>query len=464
MRIAVIVSLVTEFIHTTRMSNSQLNLLIVEDDQILATSLKLMAPDGFKVYVAQKLDLVPDHVFFHAALVDMHLNSHTLENPEGPLVIQKLVKTNPQVEVVAMSGNLDRQLMEKAIKAGAQRFLSKPLLAEEVSAVLEKIEAYWKLRLFKNEKYSTKNRLIGSSQATDVLRKKIAQLKLEKTAILIEGETGTGKEVVAQLINQQEGTRPFVSVNCSAVTDSLFESEFFGHVKGAFTGADSNKIGFCEAAHGGDLFLDEIEVLPLNQQAKLLRFIESGEYKKVGGKENQFSQVRVIAASNISMKKLIADKKFREDLYFRLSANLIQIPPLRERSEDIVELAHYFIDMEKPRRNKELETEAAEQLKKYSWPGNVRELKRICEQLVLTSPLPIIREDDIRGILLPTLRHAGEEMDSNQSLTDYLASKEKHFIEHNLQLTKDIEKSAELLKISKSNLYKKIKDLGIVYE
>ena len=464
MRNAVIVSLVAEFIHTTKMSNSQLNLLIVEDDQILATSLKMMAPDGFKIYVAQKLELVPDHVFFHAALVDMHLNTYSFDNPEGPLVIQKLVKKNPQVEVVAMSGNLDRQLMEKAIKAGAQRFLSKPLLAEEVSAVLEKIEAYWKLRLFKNEKFSTKNRLIGSSQATDTLRKKIAQLKLEKTAILIEGETGTGKEVVAQLINLQEGTRPFISVNCSAITDSLFESEFFGHVKGAFTGADSNKIGFCEAAHGGDLFLDEIEVLPLNQQAKLLRFIESGEYKKVGGKENQFSQVRIIAASNIPIKKLIADKKFREDLYFRLSANLIQIPALRDRAEDIVELAHYFIDLEKPRRNKELEPEAGEQLKKYTWPGNVRELKRICEQLVLTSPLPIIREDDIRGLLTPSLRQAPEEIDSAQSLTDYLTAKEKFFIEHNLQVTKDIEKSAELLKISKSNLYKKIKDLGIVYE
>ena len=154
MRIAVIVSHESQFLHTLTMSNSQLNLLIVEDDEILASSLKLMAPDGFKIYLAQKLDLVPDHVFFHAALVDMHLNNYTLENPEGPLVIQKLVKQNPQVEVVAMSGNLDRELMEKAIMAGAQRFLSKPLLSEEVCAVLEKIEAYWKLRLFKYEKYS----------------------------------------------------------------------------------------------------------------------------------------------------------------------------------------------------------------------------------------------------------------------------------------------------------------------
>ncbi len=446
------------------MSISLLNLLIVEDDQILASSLKLMAPDGFRVHLVQKLDLVPDHIFFHAALVDMHLNNYTLENPEGPLVIQKLVKKNPQIEIVAMSGNLDRQLMEKAVLAGAQRFLAKPLLSEEVCAVLEKIEAYWKLRLFKYEKYSTKNVLVGSSAATDTLRKKIAQLKLEKTAILIEGETGTGKEVVAQLINTQEGQRPFVSVNCSAITETLFESEFFGHVKGAFTGADSGKIGFCEAAHGGDLFLDEMEVLPLNQQAKLLRFIESGEFRKVGGKENQFSQVRIIAASNISLKKLILEKKFREDLYFRLSANLIQIPPLRDRPEDVNELANYFIDLEKPRRNKEFEAEALTELTAYSWPGNVRELKRICEQLVLTSALPMIRQDDVRRLLQVPHTPRLETINLSVPLSEFLTEQEKMFIEKNLQWTKDIDRSADLLKISKSNLYKKIKDLGIVYE
>jgi DNA-binding NtrC family response regulator len=447
------------------MSNSLLNLLIVEDDQILATSLKLMAPDGFKVFISQKIETIPEHIFFHAGMIDMHLHVQPGDIADGPFVIQKLMKTNPQMEIVAMSGHLDRALMERAIKAGAQRFLSKPLLSEEVTAVLEKIEAYWKLRQFSFEKFSTANNLIGSSPTTDQLRKKIAQLKTERTAILIEGETGTGKEVVAQLINKQEGQRPFVSVNCSAVTDTLFESEFFGHVKGAFTGADTSKIGFCEAAHGGDLFLDEIEALPLNQQAKLLRFLESGEYKKVGGKDSQFAAVRVIAASNISLKKLIQEKKFREDLYFRLSANLIEIVPLRERKEDIAELANYFIDRERPRRNKEFETDAITALMDYAWPGNVRELKRICEQLVLTSPLPMIREADVRSLLFGVNpKSAATDYDINQSLQDFINSKEKEFIEQNLQKTRDIEKSSELMKISRSSLYKKIKDLGIQYE
>lgn len=446
-------------------SKTLLNLLIVEDDQLLASSLKLMAPDAFKVYVAQKPSLVPDHVFFHAALVDMHLEVKPGEVADGPLVIQKLTKRNPQIEVVAMSGHLDRALMEKAIHAGAQRFLAKPLLAEEVHSTLTKIEAYWNLRLAAYEGSRIKAKLIGSSAQAETMRKQIAQLKMEKTPILIEGETGVGKEIIANLLNQQEGSRPFVAVNCSALTETLFESEFFGHLKGSFTGADANKIGFAEAAHGGDLFLDEIEALPLSQQAKLLRFLESGEIRKVGAKESIHVETRVIAASNIPLKKLIEEKKFREDLYFRLSSQRIEVPALRDRKVDIPEIADFFVELEKPKRNKAFEADAYPALQEYQWPGNVRELKRVCEQLVLTSPLPVIREHDVRKLLAYTAASSpAEELKLNQTLEEYLTKQEKRFIEFCLQQTKDIEKSCELLKVSKSNLYKKIKDLGITYE
>ncbi|MBC7419975.1 MAG: sigma-54-dependent Fis family transcriptional regulator [Bdellovibrio sp.] len=448
------------------MSNKTLlNLLIVEDDHLLANSLKLMAPDAFKVYLVQKPSLLPDHVFFHAAMVDMHLEVEPGEMADGPGVIQKLTKKNPQIEVVAMSGHLDRALMEKAIHAGAQRFLAKPLLAEEVKSTLEKIEAYWALRLTAYEGSKLKSKLIGSSVQVETMRKQIAQLKMETTPILIEGETGVGKEIIANLLNQQEGSRPFVAVNCSALTETLFESEFFGHLKGSFTGADSNKIGFAEAAHGGDLFLDEIEALPLSQQAKLLRFLESGEIRKVGAKESMHIETRVIAASNIPLKKLIGEKKFREDLYFRLSSQRIEIPPLRERKDDIKEIAEHFLQLEKPKRNKTFEADAFLALQDYAWPGNVRELKRVCEQLVLTSPLPMIREHDVRKLLsYSQASGSAEELKLNQTLEDYLTKQEKRFIEFCLQQTKDIEKSCEILKVSKSNLYKKIKDLGITYE
>ncbi len=440
------------------------NLLIAEDDQILASSIKLMVPAGFKVYITNDPNKIPDHVFFHAAMVDMHLIAKVGERPDGPDVIAAVIKKNPQTEIISMSGDLNRENMELAIKAGAQRFLSKPLYAEEVTLGLEKILAYWQLRQFE---FSNKSniQLIGKSESTEILRKKIANLRQEKAAVLIEGETGTGKEVVARILNQQEGKRPFVTINCTAINENLFESEFFGHIKGAFTGADTNKLGLAEAAHGGDLFLDEIEALPLSQQAKLLRFLESGEIRKVGAKESIIVQTRIIAASNQPLNQLITEKKFREDLYFRLSSQKIEMSPLRNRTDDISDIAKFFIDQEKPRRNKSFDTDAIQALKKYSWPGNVRELKRVCEQLVLTSPLPMIRKDDVERFLQNSSGEilSSENLDLNISLDDFMGIQEKKMIEFVLKNTPDIDSAVLKLKVSKSNLYKKIKDHGIIY-
>jgi DNA-binding NtrC family response regulator len=438
------------------------NLLIVEDDATLVAALKLMIPDEFKIYVTQSPDLIPDHIFFHAALVDMHIKSQVGEIPDGPQVITRLVAANPQIEVVSMSGDLNRQNMESAIKAGSQRFLSKPLSAEEVTLVFEKILAYWQLRQFEFSSHLNIN-LVGSSPATESLRKKIAHLRHEKSPVLIEGETGTGKEVVAHILNQQEGKIPFVTVNCAAINENLFESEFFGHMKGAFTGADQNKVGLAEAAHGGDLFLDEIEALPLSQQAKLLRFLESGEIKKVGAKESIMVKTRVIVATNQPLQKLVEEKKFREDLYFRLSSQKIVIAPLKDRLDDVATLAQYFVDKEKPRRNKVFSQEATIAMKKYNWPGNVRELKRVCEQLVLTSPLPMIRPEDVEKIINTSSPLIPVAADNYSSLADYIHQQEKNFITLHLKNEKDLDKICDKLKISKSNLYKKIKDYEINY-
>ncbi len=439
------------------------NLLIAEDDQILATSIKLMVPNGFKVFIANKPALVPDHVFFHAAMVDMHLDTQVGDIPDGPEIIRQILHKNPQTEIISMSGDLDRKNMELAIKAGAQRFLAKPLSPEEVTLTLEKILAYWQLRKSESS-HKTQLKLAGKSPATEDLRKKIASLKNETAAVLIEGETGTGKEVVARFLNQQEGSRPFVTINCAALSENLFESEFFGHVKGAFTGADTQKIGLAEAAHGGDLFLDEIEALPLSQQAKLLRFLETGEIRKVGAKESQIVQTRIIAASNQPLKQLIAEKKFREDLYFRLSSQKIDLAPLRNRTEDIDDLCQLFLELEKPRRNKSFEPEAISALKKYSWPGNVRELKRVCEQLLLTSPLPIIRKSDVERFINPDYNVQSFTMSMDTSLEDFMNYQEKMFILKYLEKAESVEQAAEMMKVSKSNLYKKIKDHGINHE
>lgn len=446
------------------MSTDLLNLLIVDDDAMLANSVKLMAPAGFKVFIATKPDLVPDHVFYHAAMIDMHILSKVGDIPDGPAVIAQVLKRNPQTEVVSMSGDLNRQNMEMAIKAGAARFLAKPLIAAEVTMILEKILAYWQLRQidYSNHKKAT---LVGSSPAIEQVRKTVASLKGERSSILIEGETGTGKDVIARLLSQQEGGKPFVAINCAGLPENLFESEFFGHIKGSFTGADQNKVGLCEAAHGGDLFLDEIEALPLSQQAKLLRFLETGEVKRVGAKDSLHVDVRVIAASNQPLKQLIAEKKFREDLYFRISAHQISLPNLKDRKSDIPEVAKYFLDKEKIKRNKQFENDAFEALQNYDWPGNIRELKRVCEQLMLTAPLPVVRKEDVNRLLFKTESSDNTEtLNLNQSLEEFINDQEKKFISLLLKQNNNIDQACQSLQISKSSLYKKIKDYGIIYE
>ncbi|MFN8790043.1 MAG: sigma-54 interaction domain-containing protein, partial [Bdellovibrionales bacterium] len=290
----------------------------------------------------------------------------------------------------------------------------------------------------------------------------LAQLKGEMTPVLIEGETGTGKEVVARILHEQEASRPFIAVNVAAIPENLFESEMFGHVKGAFTGADQNKVGLIEAAHGGDLFLDEIEEFPQNHQAKLLRFLESGEIRRVGAKDSIKVQTRVMAASNRPLATLVREGRFREDLYYRLASQKLQLPPLRSRPEDIQALANFFLEKQKPRRHKTLTEDGLTALRSYDWPGNVRELKRVCEQLALTSPLPLIRAEDVKSWLKPsTTPESFGKLDLSLGLTRLTEQFEARLIADCLKNEPDVEKAAQQLQISKSNLYKKIKDYDL---
>ncbi|MBN8537350.1 MAG: sigma-54-dependent Fis family transcriptional regulator [Deltaproteobacteria bacterium] len=454
------------------MSNYEFILLVVDDDPLIHQALKACIQKPWKIIGFQDPQLIPEDFLFHAAFIDMHLIKNSSE-AVGVSVIEKLHKRDPHIEIVAMSGDLNRDIMESCLLAGAQKFMAKPLSLEEVNSILEKIQAHWMIRNFDSESYERHLvHWIGTSQKSLQIKKQIAELKGEKKTILIEGETGTGKEVVAKLLHLQESERPFVAVNVSSITESLFESEMFGHLKGSFTGAENTKIGLAEAAHGGDLFLDEIEAMPLSFQVKMLRFLESGEIRKVGAKDTIKIQTRVIVASNKPLLTLIKEGSFREDLYYRISAQKIELPPLRERKEDILELANYFLENERPKRNKKLTNDGHQELMAYSWPGNVRELKRICEQLSLTSPLPLIRAIDIIPFLTPKYKQVQNPYLTNNlelDLTklalglDYLLkNSEKQIIQSCLKVSNDdIEGAAQILKISKSNLYKKIKDLEI---
>lgn len=443
------------------MSQSKLRLLIIDDDDLIAASIRIALPTHWRMTHSSEPNKIPDGSFT-AAFVDMHLTGNTTR-AEGVSIIGKLRASDPHLEIVAMSGNLDRELMESCLKAGASRFLAKPLSPEELQLTLEKIEALHLLRDASTRNTNALNWVGDGSHSTRV-RREIASLRNEAGPILIEGESGTGKEVAAALIHSQEGStaRPFVSVNLAALPETVFESEFFGHVRGAFTGADQNKMGLAEAAHGGDLFLDEVEALPMTQQAKLLRFLESGEVRRVGAKDSIRVNVRVLAATNRNLETMVKEGKFREDLLWRLNGKKLLLPPLRERSEDIEALVIYFLERERPRRNKTIAPDAIEALKSHSWAGNVRELRRVVEQLALYAPLPIIRSEDVIRTLPVSVRSTTmAEVDLSRGLPQLTAEYEAELIKQALKRKNDVDEAALLLQISRSSLYKKIKDYNI---
>lgn len=306
---------------------------------------------------------------------------------------------------------------------------------------------------------------IGSSLESENVRQQIAQLRTENGPILIEGETGTGKEITARLLHENMDGSPFMAVNCASFSEGLFETELFGYERGSFTGAFTTKEGLIQASANGDLFLDEIDSLTPTQQGKLLRFIESGEVRKLGSKNISYSPVRIITASNKNLMKLVSENKFREDLYFRISTQKICLPPLRDRLEDIPELCDYFIRLGSPKHNKTWELGAFELLKSYSWPGNVRELKQLCNRLLVHSPLPLIRTKDIKKFLfIQTHSPVESSYASELSLEEFKIKQENLYLQSVLKSCRSLDEAVSRLKISKSNLYKKIKLHGIKYE
>lgn len=430
------------------------SLFIVDDDSFFIQSVRLaLGPDWVTSEDWKRAD---------AALVDIHL-SQSLEDFSGLKEIERLRNARSSLQIIATSGDLNRSTMEQALDAGCDLFLAKPLKPKHLQTVLNKVVALQQLRELPTKYSSGQMAWIGCSPGSSQTQKRIASLAGEAGPILIEGETGTGKEVVAHLLHQQEEkSRGIIKVNVAAISPALFESELFGHMKGSFTGAMQDKMGLIEAADGGDLFLDEIETLSLSQQAALLRFLENGEVKPVGGTKAKGVSVRVIAASNQSLEKLVEKKKFREDLFWRLAKHRINLPPLRERKDDIQPLANWFLSAHQD-APKELAADGLHALQAHNWPGNVRELKRVCEQLSLLAPLPIIRAEDVEG-LLRTRPVAEIQVDESSSLADILRVTERQAILQRLIRLKDADEAARSLQVSRSSLYKKIKDYEIRWE
>ncbi len=337
--------------------------------------------------------------------IDLVIAGHRLPKSNSLELLDILSTENDSLPIVIISGRADLKDAINAIKKGASDFLVTPFKQLEFKKAVAKALENKKLideniRLKRALKEYIKSKLIGTSSAFQKVLKQIQQVAPTRSTVLIIGESGTGKELIAEAVHNLSLRvgKPFIKVNCGALSESLLESELFGHEKGAFTGALTQRKGRFELADKGTLFLDEVSEMPLSMQVKLLRVLETGEFERVGGSKTIKVDVRIIAATNRSLDEMVSAGSFREDLYYRLNVFTIEVPPLRERIEDIPLLAQYFIQHFAKENQKNImgfTPEVEKILISYHWPGNVRELKNIMERAVILAKGPYIQPEDL---------------------------------------------------------------------
>jgi DNA-binding NtrC family response regulator len=377
----------------------------------------------------------------------------------------------PEIIIISAHANLGNAV--KATKLGAFDFIEKPIDRDKLLISVRNALLQYKLRR-ENKKLKAvveyENKIIGNSRAIQSILETVERVAKTDARILITGENGTGKELIAQEIHKKSNRsdKELIEVNCAAIPQELIESELFGHEKGAFTGAIKDRIGKFELAHGSNLFLDEIGDMSLQAQAKVLRAIEEGKIEKVGGSGKIEVDVRIISATNKNLIEEIEKGNFREDLYHRLNVIPIHIPPLRERKEDIPLLIRHFSDFfcrKNKFNHKEWDADAVEYLKNLPWKGNVRELRNFVERAVIMIPHDKIKKDDLLPHLPETQIKTDELFSSVNSFQEFKEKSEKIFIEKQLKANDwNISKTAELLGIQRSHLYNKIKKYGIEKE
>ena len=380
-------------------------ILIIDDELSIRESLAIaFRKEGYEVDLAgSKKEALS---FFNKYNYDVIFLDLKLPDTNGLELLEEFINQNIDTQIIVISAYGNVETAVKAIKLGAFDFLEKPFSIYKAKVTLEKAiekkklileNLYLKLSLKEKEE---KHVFISQHPKIKEILEKIKVIATTDSTILITGESGTGKGLLAKKIHEIDKIYkgPFVVVDCGSIVSTLFESELFGHVKGAFTGAHSNKIGKIELAQGGVLFLDEISNIPLDLQAKLLKVVEEKEFSPVGSLKIIKANVRIIAASNKNLKEEVEKGNFRKDLYYRLNVVHFHLPPLRERKEDIPLLANYFLKLYCKKYNKKIEkfsSNVIEMFLDYPWPGNVREMKHLIERLVIFSKTDIITEKDL---------------------------------------------------------------------
>ncbi|MCL2626921.1 MAG: sigma-54 dependent transcriptional regulator [Cystobacterineae bacterium] len=392
---------------------SNTKVLVVDDDKVvLRAVMEILQSDGYQVVAID--DAVEALAALQDTSIDVAVFDIKMPNLSGMDLLRALKQIRPEVEVLMMTAYATVETAVEAVKMGAYDYLTKPfenidLLSMSVRRAAEKKALYdrtCELEKALHARTQFEN-LIGQSQQMRQVFKLVETVSHSTATVLIQGESGTGKELVAQAIHYRSPRKekPFVAVNCSALTDTLLESELFGHLRGAFTGAIGNKKGLFEAADGGTIFLDEIGDISAATQVRLLRVLQEGEVKRVGANESTRIDVRVIAASNVDLQRAKEQGKFREDLFYRLNVISITLPPLRDRPEDVPLLVHHFLKIYSEKLGKKpmgISPKAMEALTCSRWEGNVRELENVIERaLVLCSKEVVDAEDLPSEILQP---------------------------------------------------------------
>jgi two-component system nitrogen regulation response regulator NtrX len=444
-------------------------ILIVDDETTILQSLSgILSDEGYETLTAsngyEALKIIEEES------PDLVLLDIWMPGMDGIETLREIKRTNPFLQVVIISGHGTIETAVKATKLGAYHFVEKPLSIEKVVVTINNALNFRRLEeenRFLRKKTLEKHSITGNSPPIQALKKQIAIAAPTQAWVLITGENGTGKELVARTIHQMSDRpdKPLIDVNCAAIPDELIESELFGHEKGAFTGATTRKRGKFEVADKGTIFLDEIGDMSLKTQAKILRILQEKKFERVGGTRTLSVDVRVLAASNKDLEREIEKGTFREDLYFRLNVIPIEVPPLRNRTEDIPLLIETFLSefvQEGHCGQKSMTPEAIEHLKAYQWPGNVRELKNLVERLAIMIQSDVIGEDDIPL----SYRHqkviaSDMELLREDSLKEAKREFEKAYIQQKLaENNNNISQTADSIGIERSHLYKKIKSFG----
>ena len=439
-----------------------MRILIVDDEPNILTSLgSALKRSGHDILTARSFSEAENllHDGIDAAFLDVWLGEK-----DGIQLLRLIKEKFAEIECVMISGHAEIETAVSAVKRGAYDFLEKPLSLDKIEVLLANIG---RLKTIENERDDLRRRLaedgrlVGQSKAITDLKAKSLQIAPEESRVLITGENGTGKELVARLIHDSSPRKDglFVAVNCAALPDDLIESELFGYEKGAFTGAVKSKPGRFEMAGGGTLF-DEIGEMSEKTQAKLLRAVEEGVITRLGGTAEIKTDVRIISATNKNLKKQISDGKFREDLFYRLAVLPIEIPPLRERREDIPLLVKHFSDRfckKRGRSPKSFKESALRLFSNYSYPGNIRELANYVERVVIMAPGETIGEKDIETYI----PHLVEKAPAG-TLKTACEQFEREYIKKSIsQAGGNMTRAADILGLERSHLYKKMKSLGM---